>query len=74
MAYSTVLKEKGQERGMDFPSHHHFEKQISKRNARELCSRSSSVWTWHHWIPVRSQGSTGYPALCVRPGDEDGVH
>jgi uncharacterized protein len=30
MAYSTVLKEKGQERGMDFPSHQHFEKQIRK--------------------------------------------
>jgi hypothetical protein len=30
MAYSTVLKEKGQERGMDFPSHEHFEKQIRK--------------------------------------------
>src|SRR6185312_10022401 len=30
MAYSTVLKEKGQERGMDFPSHEHFAKQIAK--------------------------------------------
>jgi len=30
MAYSTVLKEKGQERGMDFPSHEHFEEQIKK--------------------------------------------
>ncbi len=30
MAYSTILKEKGQERGMDFPSYHHFEKQIRK--------------------------------------------
>jgi HD superfamily phosphohydrolase len=30
MAYSTVLKEKGQERGMDFPSHDHFAKQIAK--------------------------------------------
>jgi hypothetical protein len=25
-----VLKEKGQERGMDFPSHEHFEEQIKK--------------------------------------------
>lgn len=30
MAYSTVLKEKGQERGMDFPSHEHFARQIKK--------------------------------------------
>jgi hypothetical protein len=30
MAYSTVLKEKGQERGMDFPSHEQFQKQIQK--------------------------------------------
>jgi HD superfamily phosphohydrolase len=30
MAYSTVLKEKGQERGMDFPSREHFERVIQK--------------------------------------------
>ncbi len=30
MAYTTVLKEKGQERGMDFPSREQFEKQIQK--------------------------------------------
>lgn len=30
MAYSTVLKEKGQERGMDFPGHEQFERQIQK--------------------------------------------
>ena len=30
MAYSTVLKEKGQERGMDFPSREQFENQIRK--------------------------------------------
>jgi len=30
MAYSTTLKEKGQERGMAFPSHGHFEQQIIK--------------------------------------------
>lgn len=30
MAYNTVLKEKGMERGMDFPSREHFEKQIKK--------------------------------------------
>ncbi len=30
MAYSTVLKEKGQERGMDFPSHEQFQRQIQK--------------------------------------------
>lgn len=30
MAYSTTLKEKGQERGMAFPSHRHFEQQIVK--------------------------------------------
>ena len=28
MAYSTVLKEKGIERGMDFPSHEQFQQQI----------------------------------------------
>ena len=36
MAYSTVLKEKGQERGMDFPSHEQFEKQIQKELPAEL--------------------------------------
>ena len=30
MAYSTTLKEKGQERGMAFPNHRHFEQQIIK--------------------------------------------
>jgi hypothetical protein len=30
MAYNTVLKEKGMERGMDFPSREHFERQIKK--------------------------------------------
>lgn len=30
MAYSTTLKEKGQERGMAFPNHRHFEQQIVK--------------------------------------------
>lgn len=30
MAYNTVLKEKGQERGMDFPSPEQFEKQLQK--------------------------------------------
>jgi HD superfamily phosphohydrolase len=30
MAYATVLKEKGQERGMDFPSREQFETQIRK--------------------------------------------
>src|SRR5574341_1356966 len=30
MAYSTVLKEKGKERGMDFPSHDQFQNQIRK--------------------------------------------
>lgn len=30
MAYSTVLKEKGKERGLDFPSHEQFQKQIQK--------------------------------------------
>jgi uncharacterized protein len=30
MAYNTVLKEKGQARGMDFPSRDQFEKQIQK--------------------------------------------
>jgi hypothetical protein len=39
MAYSAVLKEKGQERGMDFPSHKHFEEQIKK----ELSARLQKV-------------------------------
>lgn len=30
MAYSTTLKEKGQERGMAFPNHRHFEQHIIK--------------------------------------------
>ncbi|HJT22233.1 MAG TPA: HD domain-containing protein [Nitrospira sp.] len=36
MAYSTILKEKGQERGMDFPSHDHFAKQIAKELPQPL--------------------------------------
>ncbi|HJU04083.1 MAG TPA: HD domain-containing protein, partial [Nitrospiraceae bacterium] len=39
MAYNTVLKEKGQERGMDFPSREQFEKQIQK----ELPDRVRSI-------------------------------
>jgi hypothetical protein len=30
MAYSTVLKEKGKERGLDFPSQEEFERQVLK--------------------------------------------
>jgi HD superfamily phosphohydrolase len=36
MAYSTVLKEKGNERGMDFPSREHFEMQIRKELPPDL--------------------------------------
>ncbi len=36
MAYNTVLKEKGQERGMDFPSHEQFERQIQKELPTKL--------------------------------------
>ncbi|HET8580051.1 MAG TPA: HD domain-containing protein [Nitrospiraceae bacterium] len=36
MAYNTVLKEKGRERGMDFPSHEQFEKQIQKELPAKL--------------------------------------
>jgi uncharacterized protein len=36
MAYDTVLKEKGQERGMDFPSREQFEKQIQKELPAKL--------------------------------------
>ena len=36
MAYSTALKEKGQERGMAFPGHEHFAQQIAKELPREL--------------------------------------
>jgi HD superfamily phosphohydrolase len=36
MAYTTVLKEKGQERGMDFPSREQFEKQIQKELPEQL--------------------------------------
>jgi len=36
MAYNTVLKEKGQERGMDFPSREQFEKQIRKELPERL--------------------------------------
>ncbi len=36
MAYSTVLKEKGQERGMDFPSREHFERLIQKELPAKL--------------------------------------
>ncbi len=36
MAYSTILKEKGQERGMAFPSHRHFQHQIAKELPKAL--------------------------------------
>jgi uncharacterized protein len=36
MAYSTVLKEKGKERGMDFPSSEHFELQVRKELPSDL--------------------------------------
>jgi HD superfamily phosphohydrolase len=36
MAYNTILKERGQERGMDFPSREHFEKQIRKELPAQL--------------------------------------
>ncbi len=36
MAYSTALKEKGQERGMAFPGHEHFALQIAKELPKEL--------------------------------------
>jgi len=36
MAYSTVLKEKGQERGLDFPSREQFEQQIAKELPSDL--------------------------------------
>lgn len=36
MAYSTTLKEKGQERGMAFPNHRHFEQQITKELPAKL--------------------------------------
>lgn len=36
MAYSTVLKEKGRERGMDFPSRDQFEKQLQKELPAKL--------------------------------------
>ena len=36
MAYNTVLKEKGQARGMDFPSREQFEKQIQKELPAKL--------------------------------------
>jgi len=36
MAYNTVLKEKGQERGMDFSSREHFEKLIQKELPAKL--------------------------------------
>jgi HD superfamily phosphohydrolase len=39
MAYTTVLKEKGKERGLDFPSHQDFQKQIQK----ELPDRMQSL-------------------------------
>jgi hypothetical protein len=36
MAYNTILKEKGQERGMDFPSREHFEALIQKELPAKL--------------------------------------
>src|SRR5207245_679648 len=43
MAYNTVLKEKGQERGMDFPSREQFEKQIQKELPATLQTLSFRV-------------------------------
>jgi HD superfamily phosphohydrolase len=43
MAYSTVLKEKGQERGMAFPGHEYFERQIAKELPADLKSLAFRV-------------------------------
>jgi uncharacterized protein len=43
MAYNTVLKEKGQARGMDFPSRDQFEKQIQKELPAKLQKLRFSV-------------------------------
>jgi HD superfamily phosphohydrolase len=43
MAYSTVLKEKGKERGLDFPSHDQFEMQIRKELPHRLQQLRFSV-------------------------------
>jgi uncharacterized protein len=57
MAYSTVLKEKGKERGMDFPSAEHFELQIRKELPAELQS-----------LPLRVDMAGGLPVLFAAAG------
>jgi hypothetical protein len=43
MAYSTILKEKGKERGLDFPSHEQFQTQILKELPAALKTLSFRV-------------------------------
>ncbi|MCC2640283.1 MAG: uncharacterized protein K0S45_696 [Nitrospira sp.] len=68
MAYSTVLKEKGIERGMDFPSHEQFQQQIRKALPHKL-----------HGLPFRvdmapldprpdPKDTRGIPLLVYDPG------
>ena len=70
MAYNTVLKEKGQERGMDFPSCEQFEKQIQK----ELPAK-------YHAVPFRvdmapldprpdPKDTRGVPLFVYDPGTQ----
>ena len=70
MAYSTVLKEKGQERGMDFPSHQHFEKQIEKTAERSSEDRVSRRHGSAQSPALNPKDQRGNPPFRVRPGNE----
>ncbi|MGH7232580.1 MAG: HD domain-containing protein [Nitrospiraceae bacterium] len=70
MAYNTVLKEKGQERGMDFPSREQFGKQIQK----ELPDRLRTVPFMVDMAPLDPRpdpkDTRGTPLFVYDPGTQ----
>lgn len=68
MAYSTVLKEKGQERGMDFPSREEFERQIRKELPARLQALPFSVDMAPLDPRPDPKDTRGTPLLVYDPG------
>ena len=68
MAYSTVLKEKGIERGMDFPSHEQFRQQIQKALPANLQSLPFRVDMAPLDPRPDPKDTRGIPLLVYDPG------
>jgi HD superfamily phosphohydrolase len=68
MAYSTVLKEKGKERGMDFPSHDQFQNRIRKDLPHRLQQLRFSVDMAPLDPRPDPKDTRGIPLLVYDPG------